>query len=1340
MTAREDAENGHLLADLRLFVPDAAPVIGRFTADDDYDVFDVFEGGMAEVYLCAPRIGPRLAYAFKSPKQDSLLDPVIQRAFRRECSIAVHFAGISGILPVYGIVEHDGRPFLKMQGVLPDKHNTVSLRDVIERGPVPPAVVGYYLAHLTLAMCLAADRLPGLVHGDLKPENILMLLGVPHISDFGLATVHRTADSKTLRAGDEYLCPEAKAGAAPAAAWDVYSFGVLLAELLTGLRPGPQASASLQEDDATGRLLAVSGACRAADPADRPDMRELHRLVLQAAPGGDWPIPESARRAYEYPAFMFLGAAAMDWDGVLTSLLRNQDYEGVLQQVDRRPASHRTWRDLLHRGTALSLLDRDEEALASYDEAEAVLGPGQPQHLDRINLERAASLKRLGRYEEAAELLHRLVSYSTDAELRTTARLNLGALLVESGRFDQARRVLHQALMRVGGPQAPGILYTGYVNLAAAERAGNPEAAVTALRQAVALRPSDNAARRILADVLLSDLDRAAEAAAVLDGVIGAGSTELGILRMRLACAVLMSDREAVDRVRALLRERDSNDDLDGRMTDAFMDAAVHCRRFGRPDLVLEQYLPADLRAAVPSYAASWPENPPGTNDHAVASPDAPAAPEAGSRPEQAGSISAAILHWDDPDLRPHLRSDGAIGFDLTVAFDEPDAVSRIAAAYQSVASEVSLQTGTTMTGSPVLLVRCPACSSEMATTRPPGSPLGCRCGTPGKVTPATGARLTEMRAELAARLYPDGEKPLEGWAVIVLVQLPGRLALRAARWLDQLIEGHQLERLDDRHPARLYIATMQQAWDLFLSNPPMALRWRYPAGARGSSHVTPVPVQAFLNEFRSVFDSYLNTMSYSYDTTVRDFECLVLEGQVAEAAVWLERRPAEREDADRWILLASIASVAQDLAAVERYVLTAITADSDHPEAWHLYAGLLLRSGRAEEAAEAAERACQLQPAVGESWVFLARCRYENGDHAGAAGAFTRAIALGADPDQVPSVLTGRIDFGHLAQTLASAMIGDAEARTVMQQLIVGVSDLENGAATASALRRLLAGEPEDAVLSDLSGGAELIVTILLTEMRAARPRTGGSTANPADDADVLEHFGLVRMRQGQAEEACDLLRRALALRDSAGDQQAKALTANNLAIVLLQAGQLDEAEELLQQYLTYQKDAKDRHREANCLHNLGDVYREKGQAQKAAQSHSRAAQIYEELGDQEDMANALGSLGVDLRILEDYAEARTAYNQALDVYTATGNLPESGRVLSNLARLELICQNWTAAAESSDRAASIFRKLENRQMETSALNISLQANLMDKRQQPTMLAYQRLKELGLRDPDSET
>jgi hypothetical protein len=68
-----------------------------------------------------------------------------------------------------------------------------------------------------------------------------MVHGMPEVADFGLAvTMEEFVAGDVLLAAPEYRAPEARPGAPVAVTWDVYSFGVMLAEMLTGeiLAPG----------------------------------------------------------------------------------------------------------------------------------------------------------------------------------------------------------------------------------------------------------------------------------------------------------------------------------------------------------------------------------------------------------------------------------------------------------------------------------------------------------------------------------------------------------------------------------------------------------------------------------------------------------------------------------------------------------------------------------------------------------------------------------------------------------------------------------------------------------------------------------------------------------------------------------------------------------------------------------------------------------------------------------------------------------------------------------------------------------------------------------------------
>jgi serine/threonine protein kinase/DNA-binding SARP family transcriptional activator/predicted ATPase len=116
-----------------------------------------------------------------------------------------------------------------------------TLRGLLERQPQLPLDQALNIA-LELADALSRAHHLNVIHRDLKPENVLLAAdGSPRLTDFGMARLLRD-DSQLTRSGllmgsPAYMSPEALHGEELDPRSDIWSFGVLLYEMLAGRRP-----------------------------------------------------------------------------------------------------------------------------------------------------------------------------------------------------------------------------------------------------------------------------------------------------------------------------------------------------------------------------------------------------------------------------------------------------------------------------------------------------------------------------------------------------------------------------------------------------------------------------------------------------------------------------------------------------------------------------------------------------------------------------------------------------------------------------------------------------------------------------------------------------------------------------------------------------------------------------------------------------------------------------------------------------------------------------------------------------------------------------------------------
>ena len=133
------------------------------------------------------------------------------------------------IVPVFEADEYDGQPYLVFELVEGEP-----LSDALRKRGAMQAAAAVQCVMAVLA-ALAEAHGHGIVHRDLKPSNILVdEAGRARVMDFGIAArVSEVADGLIVGTPG-YISPEAAQGLPPTPQMDVFSAGMLLAEMLTG--------------------------------------------------------------------------------------------------------------------------------------------------------------------------------------------------------------------------------------------------------------------------------------------------------------------------------------------------------------------------------------------------------------------------------------------------------------------------------------------------------------------------------------------------------------------------------------------------------------------------------------------------------------------------------------------------------------------------------------------------------------------------------------------------------------------------------------------------------------------------------------------------------------------------------------------------------------------------------------------------------------------------------------------------------------------------------------------------------------------------------------------------
>jgi formylglycine-generating enzyme required for sulfatase activity/tRNA A-37 threonylcarbamoyl transferase component Bud32 len=196
-----------------------------------YELLEFLGGGMSHVYRARDTVIDRTVVV-KIMTDDSCRDAEAKARFLQEAKLAGGFQH-ENIVSVFDYGEFDGKPFIVMEYLKGE-----DLRDGIRNGHLGSMDDRLRIA-LSIAQALDYVHERAIIHRDIKPENIhIASNGKVKLMDFGIA---KTADLSLTRTGmamgtPYYMSPEQISGSGASHLVDIYAYGLLVFELLTGIR------------------------------------------------------------------------------------------------------------------------------------------------------------------------------------------------------------------------------------------------------------------------------------------------------------------------------------------------------------------------------------------------------------------------------------------------------------------------------------------------------------------------------------------------------------------------------------------------------------------------------------------------------------------------------------------------------------------------------------------------------------------------------------------------------------------------------------------------------------------------------------------------------------------------------------------------------------------------------------------------------------------------------------------------------------------------------------------------------------------------------------------------
>jgi formylglycine-generating enzyme required for sulfatase activity/predicted Ser/Thr protein kinase len=348
-----------------------------------YELEEYLGGGMSEVYRARDTLIGRTV-AVKILTEKGRADGDVKARFLAEARTAGSIS-LENILGIYDFGEDDEhRPFMVMEYLRGE-----DLRSAIKNGRTGDLRNKLRIT-LEIARVLAYLHSQNIVHRDLKPENVhISENGQVKLMDFGISKREGLELTRTghMVGTPYYMAPEQVTGAEVTPQADVYSFGILLYELIAGAHPIAGETIerifyavlnealdlpALRQSGAPEALCRLVSRCTAKAPAERPAgfgpiCAELERTLALAGEDQnaatlvipEWPPPRVRRKSP-----IWLGAAMLVGIALIAAFLLRR--APVVPTLSARIATPSGEMVLVARGPFLHGESKEQVSLPAY--------------------------------------------------------------------------------------------------------------------------------------------------------------------------------------------------------------------------------------------------------------------------------------------------------------------------------------------------------------------------------------------------------------------------------------------------------------------------------------------------------------------------------------------------------------------------------------------------------------------------------------------------------------------------------------------------------------------------------------------------------------------------------------------------------------------------------------------------------------------------------------------------------------------------------------------------------------------------------------------------------------